>query len=182
VASRDRIISFYDKVLETAKAKSPNLFFEERVRSRIASSRKVTRGAFAFYLVTELKIDFTADPVVFLDVANTDSMFIYYQNAVASGILEKLPDKKFRPDYVMKRRNLAHYLYLLIKQHKLAMDVSSKTWSDVPLEDFQSEAIRAVTQAGVMTPKDQTTFGVDDLVTFAELQDAVGKLKNLISR
>ncbi len=182
IADREKINSFYVKVRQEAAIKAPNLFFETRVSAKIAESKKITRGEFAFYLATQLNAPKPNDPVIFEDVDLNDSMLIYYQKAVASGILEKLPDKKFRSEYVMKRRSMAFYLFELIKQNKIPVSSASHAWNDVPAEDLQSEAVNAVYQLDLMIPKSQSVFGADDFISGSELAAAVKKLKVLIGK
>lgn len=178
-AQNDKLVALYDR----AKSLLDDYLrdtFEGRTLSRIVQSRNVTRSDLAFLLVYELNLA-KKDSLSFPDVSADDSLASFYSTAVASGVLEKLPDKKFYPGYRIKRRNVAYYLA------RLAKDKLRKDWEippppemqpdDVTVEDPQYAEISWMCANGIMKNLTGQSFGPDEPVAGADLLRALKKIK-----
>jgi hypothetical protein len=184
VPDYEKIFSLYQKIDLILSALNPVAFFEKHRIQNIRQSSKVTRGQFALLLCHEFKTwnaDMDSD-IVFDDVDAGDSSLIYYKRAIVSQVFERLPDGKFYPEYTIKRRNLAHYLYCIIKIKNGDLISANKILlNNVTQDDLQFDEIQAVCELKLMVLREDGRFGPDEPVTGAELTGALHTLKTLLN-
>lgn len=180
----EKIVSLYQKINLNLGALNPVASSETHKIQKIRQSSKVTRGQFALVFCHEFK-PWNADRdsvIFFADVDAGDSSLVYYKRAVASQIFERLPDGKFYPGYIIKRRNLAHYLYRIIKINNGALTSANEILLvDVAQDDLQFDEIQLVCKLKLMVLSKDGRFHPDESVTGEELTDALHTLKTWLN-
>ncbi len=183
-ANIEKIRSLYSKVSTVTNARSPRTYVK-RLESFFPGYSQATRGMLAYVLVMELGESSRQQAVLFKDVPAVDSLAGYYQKALSARFLEFLPDGKFYPYHIVKRRNLAYYLNEIVSLHGPAGKDGgdqSPVISDVSTSDLQWEAIRNVCHWKLMSLRPNNRFDPDTPVGINELVESVQALKQLIRR
>ncbi|HMW34703.1 MAG TPA: tetratricopeptide repeat protein, partial [bacterium] len=148
--------------------------FEEKKLAVLEKQSTITRSDLAFLAVTLLSLKKDSAGLAFRDVPAQDTMALYYRTAIRCGFLEILPDGKFYPDHIIRRRNLAHYMYRLLSAPDVKLTASP--WSDIDPRDPIIAAALWAHQNKVLTPQTGTQFGVDKPVTGLEVKKALERL------
>ncbi|KAB2880405.1 hypothetical protein F9K33_05235 [bacterium] len=183
-ADNEKIVALSQKVNAILHVHNPKNSFENEQLRNLNQSTTVTRGQFAHSMVIEFRelSDGATTATRFLDVSDDHPMIDFYKRSVIMGALEPLPDGKFYPEYVMKRRNVAYYLYLFLKvktslNHRFEKETVP---SDVEKNDFQFDAIRTICRQGIMTLTADGRFRPDEPISGLELMKSITIVKNLL--
>ncbi|NUM81799.1 S-layer homology domain-containing protein [bacterium] len=158
---RDRIENAYEIF---ATHRFPYVSYEQERLNVIKKKNAIDRGDLAFLLTVILELPLDSG-IAFKDLHNSDPLFRYAASAVGAGILETLPDRKFRGGYALKRRNLAHYAYAIMKRSSKKIEFTGTTFQDVPRAHAQFDAIAATVSLGIMKPLEEKRFGEDEPVS-----------------
>ncbi len=150
---------------------------EDSLWQDASQSKALTRAQFAFLLVTILKPQVTDTGLQFRDLDREGPLTTYARKAVVARYLESLPDQRFYPDYVMKRRNLAFYLSRIAGDPAVT---DAGSWKDVPKDDWLLPPIRYVVSKKLVLPLSAEYFGADERVSGTEAVEALQRLRNLI--
>ena len=184
IPGREKMVSLNQKIDMILEGRDPATPFEKNMKLRIAQTSAVTRGELAFFLSVEFREweNLPNTEIGFIDVSPHDSLLDYYKKAVTAQVLELLPDNKFYSHYIIRRRNLAHYLYQILKHN--GMDVvpplNRLPVTDVAQDDLQVDAIRTVCSLNLMILRKDGQFAPDDPVTGKELIGSLRALKLLL--
>ena len=177
--------ALYQKISVILNNRNPKALFEKNKYEEISRSNVVTRGQLAFVIATELQNlnDKKQSDIHFTDIVNDDPMIDYYKKVVIQGILERLPDGKFYPGYMVKRRDLAYYLYRILGEQKLngAQTNGGSVLNDVTKGDFEYNEIQTVCRLNVMSLYENGNFGPDKPLSGMELINSMAALKRIIN-
>ncbi len=149
--------------------------FEDQFFDELKSVQQVTRGKFAIATVIKLKLTGGAgEAIAFKDVGDSTEYLPYYREAVSSSLLEKLPDDKFYPDYVMTRRNMIFYLAKYLK----AKNEGWNSYSDLSDRDPIYKDAQKMTAWQIIKPKADKSIGLQDNISGTELLEV---LQNIVT-
>jgi len=147
-----------------------------------AKSSGITRASFARicrkYFEDVLPSD--TSRLVFIDVSRTDSSYKDCAGAVAMGILEQLPDHKFHPSHLLKRRNAAFYFNRILTRMSIRSAQTERTWIDLSNADPQKEAIEQVAAAGIFNVYRENEFRPNDYLSENDAILACMNLRSLL--
>ena len=93
------------------------------------------------------------------------------------GIIEGYPDDNFYPGYPVTRGEFATWL---ARVKKLPIPIpTGDVFFDVPKEHWRAPFIKAVTDAGYLSPYSKETFGIDDPIARREAAEVVVRVEGL---
>ncbi|MBL7959061.1 S-layer homology domain-containing protein [bacterium] len=182
-AGNEKIVALSQKVNAILHIHNPRNSFENELLKNLSQSNTVTRGQFAHSMVIEFRelSDGATTATRFLDVSDDNPMIDFYKRSVIMGALETLPDGKFYPEYVMKRRNIAYYLYRFLREktpnHRFEKEM---VLSDVDKNDFQFDAIITICRQGIMSLTADGQFRPNEPISGLELMQSITAVKNLL--
>ncbi|MBL7994449.1 tetratricopeptide repeat protein [bacterium] len=183
-AKNEKIVALSQKVNAILHIYNPKNSSKSEMLRSLSQSNTVTRGQFAHIMVVEFS-EFSGGASTatrFLDVSDDNPMINFYKKSVIMGALESLPDGNFYPEYVMKRRNVAHYLHRFLREKISPNQLFEKEIvpSDTEKDDFQFDTIRTICRLGIMTLTADGLFRPDEPISGLELMKSITIVKNLL--
>ncbi|MBX7152454.1 tetratricopeptide repeat protein [bacterium] len=169
---RDRIENAYDVF---SAHRFPFVSYEQERLEIIGRKNAIDRSDLAFLLTVILELP-SNNNITFKDLNDSDPLFRYAASAVGAEVMEILPDRKFRGGYVLKRRNLAHYAFGIVKRSGKKIEFNQTVWLDVPRSHVLFDEIAAIVSLGILKPFDEKRFGEDDTVSGTEAIQAIESL------
>ncbi len=158
---------------------------EEQAFAGIREERTVTRYDIAWLFNHFFPgSGFSSASALFEDISPNDIKYPVCARSVQMNFLESLPDRKFYPDYLISKRNLAIYLYRWLIRNDFGPDelpLSNIKWKDLSSSDIHYTDLMNALRLNIIRAEKDSVLGTDQPVNGHETVKAFERIAELLT-